>query len=175
MSSSASTPDQQVHLSTRGPVSHSTLTHHVHEQANCSATLRTRTLTGQPVNDPRQSVCRLHSHANKHSNIASVATPLSKKPTIQQYDNTRGAWLTQEGCTITERKEGSHSGERLELLLLSTARLSPPVAVHQRVQTARIIARQPHFSRNLLFSSVTKVCCRVESSRVVESSRGREG
>ena len=25
-----------------------------------------------------------------------------------QYDNTRGAWLTQEGytCTITERKEG---------------------------------------------------------------------
>ena len=24
-----------------------------------------------------------------------------------QYDNTRGAWLTQEGCTITERKEGS--------------------------------------------------------------------
>ena len=73
-------PDQQVHLSTRGPVSHSTLTHHVHEQANCSATLRTRTLTGQSVNDPRQSVCRLHSHANKHSNIASVATSLSKKP-----------------------------------------------------------------------------------------------
>ena len=23
-----------------------------------------------------------------------------------QYDNIRGAWLTQEGCTITERKEG---------------------------------------------------------------------
>ena len=23
-----------------------------------------------------------------------------------QYDNTRGAWLTQEGCTVTERKEG---------------------------------------------------------------------
>ena len=23
-----------------------------------------------------------------------------------QYDNTQGAWLTQEGCTITERKEG---------------------------------------------------------------------
>ena len=23
-----------------------------------------------------------------------------------QYDNTRGAWLTQEGCTIMERKEG---------------------------------------------------------------------
>ena len=23
----------------------------------------------------------------------------------QQYDNTRGAWLTQEGCTIMERKE----------------------------------------------------------------------
>ena len=21
------------------------------------------------------------------------------------YDNTRGAWLTQEGCTLTERKE----------------------------------------------------------------------
>ena len=24
-----------------------------------------------------------------------------------QYDNTRGAWLTQEGCTVMERKEGS--------------------------------------------------------------------
>ena len=23
-----------------------------------------------------------------------------------QYDNTRGAWLTQEGCTVMERKEG---------------------------------------------------------------------
>ena len=22
-----------------------------------------------------------------------------------QYDNTRGAWLTQEGCTVTERKD----------------------------------------------------------------------
>ena len=25
--------------------------------------------------------------------------------TSAQYDNTRGAWLTQEGCTITERKQ----------------------------------------------------------------------
>ena len=24
----------------------------------------------------------------------------------QQYDNTRGAWLTQELCTLTEMKEG---------------------------------------------------------------------
>ena len=28
------------------------------------------------------------------------------KSASAQYDNTRGAWLTQEGCTITERKEG---------------------------------------------------------------------
>ena len=27
------------------------------------------------------------------------------KSASAQYDNTRGAWLTQEGCTITERKE----------------------------------------------------------------------
>ena len=26
------------------------------------------------------------------------------KSASAQYDNTRGAWLTQEGCTITERK-----------------------------------------------------------------------
>ena len=30
----------------------------------------------------------------------------SKQSASAQYDNTRGAWLTQEGCTITERKEG---------------------------------------------------------------------
>ena len=29
-----------------------------------------------------------------------------------QYDNTRGAWLTQEGCTITERKEGRINPEK---------------------------------------------------------------
>ena len=28
------------------------------------------------------------------------------KSASAQYDNTRGAWLTQEGCTIMERKEG---------------------------------------------------------------------
>ena len=30
------------------------------------------------------------------------------KSASAQYDNTRGAWLTQEseGCTLTERKEG---------------------------------------------------------------------
>ena len=28
------------------------------------------------------------------------------KSASAQYDNTRGAWLTQEGCTITERKGG---------------------------------------------------------------------
>ena len=28
------------------------------------------------------------------------------KSASAQYDNTRGAWLTQEGCTITEREEG---------------------------------------------------------------------
>ena len=27
------------------------------------------------------------------------------KSASAQYDNTRGAWLTQEGCTLTERKE----------------------------------------------------------------------
>ena len=32
--------------------------------------------------------------------------------TVGPYDNTRGAWawLTQEGCTITERKEGRNPG-----------------------------------------------------------------
>ena len=31
------------------------------------------------------------------------------KSASAQYDNTRGAWLTQEGCrpTLTERKEGN--------------------------------------------------------------------
>ena len=28
------------------------------------------------------------------------------KSASAQYDNTRGAWFTQEGCTLTERKEG---------------------------------------------------------------------
>ena len=28
------------------------------------------------------------------------------KSASAQYDNTRGAWLAQEGCTLTERKEG---------------------------------------------------------------------
>ena len=28
------------------------------------------------------------------------------KSASTQYDNTRGAWLTQEGCTLMERKEG---------------------------------------------------------------------
>ena len=32
------------------------------------------------------------------------------KSASAQYDNTRGAWLTQEGCTITERKEGKGLG-----------------------------------------------------------------
>ena len=32
------------------------------------------------------------------------------KSASAQYDNTRGAWLTQEGCTITERKEGRDKG-----------------------------------------------------------------
>ena len=31
------------------------------------------------------------------------------KSASAQYDNTRGAWLTQEGCTLTERKEGRTS------------------------------------------------------------------
>ena len=30
------------------------------------------------------------------------------KSASAQYDNTRGAWLTQEGCIITERKEGRY-------------------------------------------------------------------
>ena len=34
-----------------------------------------------------------------HNYRSSVVDP-------SQYDNTRGAWLTQEGCTITERKGG---------------------------------------------------------------------
>ena len=31
-----------------------------------------------------------------------------------QYDNTRGAWLTQEGCTMTERKAGRCSNNNME-------------------------------------------------------------
>ena len=33
------------------------------------------------------------------------------KSASAQYDNTRGAWLTQEGCTITERKEGKDEAQ----------------------------------------------------------------
>ena len=36
------------------------------------------------------------------------------KSASAQYDNTRGAWLTQEGCTITERKEGRKERASLE-------------------------------------------------------------
>ena len=36
------------------------------------------------------------------------------KSASAQYDNTRGAWLTQEGCTITERKEGRKWNEGIK-------------------------------------------------------------
>ena len=39
------------------------------------------------------------------------------KSASAQYDNTRGAWLTQEGCTITERKEGRKEEEEHEFIL----------------------------------------------------------
>ena len=49
-----------------------------------------------------------------------------------QYDNTRGAWawLTQEGCTITERKEGRNSCKSPRIILAepATYRTAPPRA-----------------------------------------------
>ena len=37
--------------------------------------------------------------------------------TVGPYDNTRGAWLTQEGCTLTERKEGIVSETTFGIML----------------------------------------------------------
>ena len=53
---------------------------------------------------------------NKYGESGTVGRSVSASA---QYDNTQGAWLTQEGCTIMERKEGrvllenkSHYGRR---------------------------------------------------------------
>ena len=45
------------------------------------------------------------------------------KSASAQYDNTRGAWLTQEGCTITERKE---EGRTEQLFTIVDAHRSDP-------------------------------------------------
>ena len=48
-----------------------------------------------------------------------------------QYDNTRGAWLTQEVCTITERKEGRNPYQSPRIIIRAepaTYRSAPPRA-----------------------------------------------
>ena len=45
----------------------------------------------------------------------------SKLNASAQYDNTRGVWLTQEGCTIMERKEGRRGSEDNTRVIVSAA------------------------------------------------------
>ena len=72
-----------------------------------------------------------------------------------QYDNTRGAWLTQEGCTVTERKEGrkKYKAVLLEayfplILRVKAAcfHLTIKVLLHARVLT--LICACPIFKAN---------------------------
>ena len=49
------------------------------------------------------------------------------KSASAQYDNTRGAWLTQEGCPLTERKEGRKVYPALTRYLSILERCSSPV------------------------------------------------
>ena len=73
--------------------------------------------------------------------MADVGTAVHRLQTVRQYDNTRVAWLTQEGCTITERKEG-RTGPTIPNYTWpspdSTNQLSPTLTKHHISQKPQL-------------------------------------